>query len=105
MSKIIHLNKKQFEERASQDKLLIIDFWAEWCGPCKMFSPVFESASETYFEKLDFAKVNADSETELCEKFAIRGIPTLVIIKNGKVIDKKVGAMTKMQFFDYLNAL
>ncbi len=73
----------------------MIDFWAEWCGPCKMVSPVVEEISKEYEDKAVIGKVDVDSNPELASKFGIRNIPTILFVKNGEVVDKSVGAVSK----------
>lgn len=93
---ILHLNTAQaFDElvREYPNKIIILDFWAEWCGPCKSFAPVFKRLQEEYSNKYIFGKVNVDENREIARRFSITGIPTTLFVKNGKVIHKKVGAM------------
>jgi len=93
---IIHLNEGNFETEAMKSETpVIIDFWAEWCGPCQMMGPVFEELSGEYDGKLKFAKVNTDSDPSIAQKFSIMGIPALVIVSGGKEIDRIVGFAPK----------
>ncbi len=87
---IIHLTKDNFEEVMANEKTVVIDFWASWCGPCKMLAPIYESVSETT-DAVVFAKVNVDEEGELAAAFGISSIPTLVFVKEKKVVDMSVG--------------
>jgi len=84
--------KKEVEEE--KDKLVIIDFWAPWCGPCKMLGPVFEELS-TEFKDIKFVKVNIDEEQDLASSFGVQSIPTLSFVKNAKELDRVMGAMPK----------
>lgn len=77
---------------------VFVDFWAEWCGPCRMVGPVVEQLSEEYGDKVNFVKVNIDENNELAQKFNVFSIPTLAIFKDGQVVSQKVGAATKESF-------
>ena len=77
---------------------VFVDFWAEWCGPCRVVGPVVEQLSEEYGDKIDFVKVNVDENNELAQKFNVFSIPTLAIFKDGQVVSQKVGAATKESF-------
>jgi thioredoxin 1 len=88
---VIHLDKKNFEEIVSSKTPVVIDFWAPWCGPCQMMGPVFEELAEEFKGKLQFAKVNVDEEIELASKFEVQGIPTLIVLKNKKEVERIVG--------------
>jgi len=82
---------------------VLVDFWAEWCGPCKMIAPVLEEVAEEYSEKLTIAKMNVDENPETPQKFGVRGIPTLILFKNGNIESTKVGALTKSQLTAFLD--
>ena len=75
----------------------IVDFWASWCGPCRMIAPVFEELSSRYSGKVKFAKVNVDENPKIPANYGVRGIPTLIMFKGGKVVDQVVGAVPKNQ--------
>ncbi|HBL76033.1 MAG: thioredoxin [Bacteroidetes bacterium GWF2_42_66] len=92
----LEVNDANFEELVLQsDKLVIVDFWAEWCGPCRMVAPVVEELSQDYAGRLIVAKVDVDSNPGTASKYGIRNIPTLLFIKGGVVVDKHVGAAPK----------
>ncbi len=87
---------QNFQEAAlDSDKLVVIDFWAEWCGPCRMVSPIIEDLSSEYEGKAVVGKVNVDHNAGISMKYGVRSIPTILFIKNGEVVDKQVGATTK----------
>ncbi|SFK53589.1 thioredoxin [Porphyromonadaceae bacterium KH3CP3RA] len=87
------------------DKLVVIDFWAEWCGPCKMIGPIIEEIGEVYKDKIVVGKLNVDDNDETTGKYGIRNIPTVLFIKNGKVVDKLVGAGPKTLFTEKIDKL
>ncbi len=90
------LTKNNFEnEVLNSDKPVLIDFWAAWCGPCRMLSPVVDEIGEEYSEDVKVCKVNVDDEGELASQFDVMSIPTLVIIKDGKIVETAVGAKSK----------
>ncbi|MDX9969087.1 MAG: thioredoxin TrxA [Hydrogenophaga sp.] len=82
---------------------VLVDFWAEWCGPCKMIAPVLDEVANTYSGKLKVAKVNVDENREIPAKFGIRGIPTLMLFKGGQLAATKVGAMSKAQLTAFID--
>ena len=93
---LIHLTNENFDKEIKQSKTpIIIDFWAEWCGPCKMMGPVFEELSKEYAGKLKFAKLDTDEYGDLAGEFEIQGIPSLLVLKNGEEVDRIVGFAPK----------
>ena len=82
---------------------VLVDYWAEWCGPCKMIAPILDDVSGTYEGKLQIAKMNVDENRDIPAKFGIRGIPTLMLFKNGELAATKVGAMNKAQLTAFLD--
>jgi thioredoxin 1 len=82
---------------------VLVDFWAEWCGPCKMIAPILDEVAGTYQGKLQVAKVNVDENSEVPAKFGIRGIPTLMLFKGGQLAATKVGAMSKAQLTAFID--
>ena len=103
---VIELTSANFDSYLNEsNKLIIIDFWAEWCGPCRLIAPIIKELSEEYGDKAIFGKVDVDQEVELATKYGIRNIPTVLFIKNGKVIDKIVGALPKSKFVEKINSL
>lgn len=94
--KIMVLTDENFEREVSQaGETIVIDFWAPWCGPCKVIAPIMEALSEEYGGKVKFAKLNVDDNNASAVKFGIRSIPTIMIVKEGKVMDQIVGAVPK----------
>ena len=91
---IKELNEKNFDEFASKGKC-IVDFWAEWCGPCKMLRPVFEETAKEMKEKVKFGKVDIDSMQELAERFGVMSIPTLIFFKDGEQVEMNTGFVDK----------
>ena len=81
---------------------VLVDFWAEWCGPCKMIAPILDDAANVYQGKLQIAKLNVDENRDIPEKFGIRGIPTLMLFKNDQLAATKVGALSKAQLTEFL---
>lgn len=102
---IIHLTDSAFEPEVLQSKIpVLVDYWAEWCGPCKMIAPILESLANEYEGKLKIAKLNIDENQQIPHKFGIRGIPTLMIFKNGNVEATKVGALSKSQLMAFIDS-
>lgn len=83
----------------------MVDFWATWCGPCKIIAPVVEELAKEYGEKVNFTKVNTDENPDLASKYKIRGIPTLMFFKNGEILDQVVGAVPKAQLKSKIDSL
>ena len=104
MGKYIELTNDNFEATTSTG-VALVDFWAPWCGPCRMISPVIEELAEEFEGKAAICKVNTDEQQELSTKFGVRSIPTIVFMKDGEVVDTMVGAASKQAFADKLNSL
>lgn len=95
----IELTKKTFDEVIEKNKIVVIDFWAEWCQPCKSFAKVFEKVAEQHEDKV-FASVNIEEEPELTEEFAVRSIPFVMVIKNKTIVYAETGALTETALTD-----
>ncbi|HAC35258.1 MAG TPA: thiol reductase thioredoxin [Gammaproteobacteria bacterium] len=104
-SAISHVTDASFEtDVLNADRPVLVDYWAEWCGPCKMIAPVLEEISTEYAEKLSIVKLNIDENPQTPPKYGIRGIPTLMIFKNGQVEATKVGAVSKSQLAAFIDS-
>ncbi|MCQ2093883.1 MAG: thioredoxin [Bacteroidaceae bacterium] len=101
----MEITTENYKEILAQDKLVVLDFWATWCGPCKKIAPFVEQLAEEYADKAIIGKVNVEDEDDLASEYSIRNIPTILYIKNGEVVDKFVGATTKDVLEEKLKAL
>ena len=103
--KILHVTDETFEKEVlNAEDPVLVDYWAEWCGPCKMIAPVLEEIAEEYAGKLRIAKLNIDDNGETPPKYGIRGIPTLMLFKSGNVEATKVGAVSKSQLSAFIDS-
>ena len=101
---IKHLSDASFEaDVLKADTPVLVDYWAEWCGPCKMIAPILDEVAGAYQGKLTVAKMNVDENREIPAKFGIRGIPTLMVFKKGELAATKVGAMSKAQLTQFID--
>lgn len=105
MSTIVNVTDETFEQEVLQaDSPVLVDFWAPWCGPCKMIAPLLEELAGVYDKKIKICKVDVDVNKETPAKFNIRGIPTLTIFKGGSAEGTKVGALSKAQLTDFIDS-
>ena len=102
---IKHISDSSFEaDVLKSSQPVLVDYWAEWCGPCKMIAPILDEVSTAYEGKLQIAKLNVDENRDIPAKFGIRGIPTLMLFKDGQLAATKVGALSKAQLTAFLDA-
>jgi thioredoxin 1 len=103
---ITHLTDETFEEEVLQSNIpILVDYWAPWCEPCKMIAPILESLTAEYAGKLKISKLNIDDNQKTPQKYGVRGIPTLMIFKNGNVEATKVGALSKSQLTAFIDSI
>ena len=104
MGKYIELKEENFEATVNEG-VSLVDFWAPWCGPCRMIAPIIDELATDFDGKAKICKVNSDEETNLAVKFGIRSIPTILFMKDGKVVDTIIGATSKQSLADKINSL
>ncbi len=102
---ITHVSEATFDQEVIAAELpVLVDFWAEWCGPCKMIAPILDDIAADYAGRLKVCKVDVDANPGVPEKFGIRGIPTLIIFKDGNAVETKVGALSKAQLAQFIDS-
>jgi thioredoxin 1 len=102
----LELTDTSFEEKVlNSDKPVLVDFWAEWCGPCRMVGPIIDEISKDYEDKAVIGKVDVDSNQEFAAKFGVRNIPTVLFFKNGEMVERKVGVAPKESYTEILDKL
>lgn len=92
MAELLHPDRAELDELLKEKNLLLVDFWATWCGPCRMVAPIIEQVADKYGDKLTVAKVDIDEHGDLAERYGVMSIPTIVLFKNGKEVARDVGA-------------
>lgn len=103
--KIVHVTDSSFEDEVLKSELpVLVDFWAEWCGPCKMIAPVLDEIAESYDGKIKICKIDVDANSDTPAKFSVRGIPTLMVFKGGNAEATKVGALSKTQLTEFIDS-
>ena len=100
---VIDITDASFEAEVAKASAVLVDFWAPWCGPCKMIAPILDEIAKEYDGKLKIAKMNVDNSTEIPSKYGVRGIPTLILFKDGHLVATRVGVLTKAQLVDFLD--
>ncbi|MDR2341815.1 MAG: thioredoxin [Campylobacteraceae bacterium] len=105
MGKYIELNSSNFDSIVKNDGVALVDFWAPWCGPCRMLAPVIEDLASEFEGKAKICKVNTDEEQDIAANYGIRSIPTILFFKNGQLVDQNVGAASRSILADKLEAL
>ncbi len=103
MVNAIEITDANFDEVTATDKPVLVDFWAEWCGPCKMIGPIVDELANEYDGKAVIGKINVDSNPNISAKFGVRSIPTLLLLKDGEIVDKHVGASPKSVLEEKIN--
>ncbi len=105
MSNVVHVSDTSFEnEVLESNKPVLVDYWAEWCGPCKMIAPILDEVSSEYGDKVVIAKLDVDQNQSTSQKYGIRGVPTLMLFKDGNVVDTHVGALSKSQLTAFIDS-
>jgi thioredoxin 1 len=104
-TKIKHVSDASFDSEVLESAVpVLVDYWAEWCGPCKMIAPTLDESADTYAGRLDIAKINVDENQLVPSRYHVRGIPTLMLFKHGEVVATKVGAVSKAQLAAFIDA-
>lgn len=101
----LEITKENFNDVIASDKLVLIDFWAEWCGPCRVITPIIEELATEYEGKAVITKCNVEDNDDITMKYGVRNIPTIIFLKGGEIVDKQVGACTKEALIAKLESL
>ncbi len=101
---VINVNDKNFTKEVIEAKMpVLVDFWAEWCGPCQALGPILAEVAKEYHNKVKFTKINVDENPEVPSKYSIKGIPTLLLIEKGEVVTTKIGTLSKKDLIDFID--
>lgn len=100
---VLHLNQESFDQLAASGQTVLVDFWATWCGPCKMLAPVMEELAQQYEGKIAVAKVDVDQEPELAMRYGVMSIPTVVLLQKGEEVERKVGLLPKETYVELMD--
>ena len=101
---VLSITDKEFEEKVlKSNKPVLLDFWAEWCGPCRMLAPILENIHTELNDQIEIAKIDIDANPDTPTKYGVRGIPTLMLFKDGQIIGTKVGVLPKQNLIDWIN--
>jgi thioredoxin 1 len=101
----LEVTDSNFEELRSSEKPLVLDFWADWCGPCRMVAPIIDSLAKEYEGRVTIGKIDVDANNDVVAQFGVRSIPTILFFKKGEVVDKIVGAAQRSMFIEKINTL
>lgn len=101
---VTELNSENYEKFTTENNLVLVDIWATWCGPCRMIGPIVDQLSVDYQGKLSVGKLDADANREIVQELGVRNIPTLLLYKNGEIVDKSVGAASKEKLTEMINS-
>jgi thioredoxin 1 len=103
MDKVLHVQPADWQAIEASTKPVFLDFWANWCGPCKMMLPTFEKLAEQYGDQVTFAKINVDELPDIANRFSVRSIPTFVLLQDGNVVERLVGARSEKELAELLS--
>ena len=102
---VVHITDGEFEEKViNTDTPVLVDFWAEWCGPCRLIGPILEELASEYKEKLTIAKLDVDENKLMASKYGVSGIPTLILFKDGQIVDRLVGTLSKPKLKEWIDS-